>query len=189
MENCICRNKSLLTKEREKEIYWGATRWINGAKGSFIFGLCVTTFDFLLLSIFTLLLFTDPYARKEWIYLALWALCWVILIIFVLRIVLQGRIVANKNHKLKRMMKGSEPAYTEIEFYSDHMVHKCGIFDDVTKISYDHIAAYRETKHYCVLTTVAHDVYTYGIEEFEQGSADEAYALITQYLMKEADKG
>lgn len=189
MEDCICMNKTLLTKQQDREIYWGFLRWHGRAKTAFVIGLCFDVISFLLLCVFTGLLLFDPYAGSELWYIILCIVCWILAVIFILLTVFQGHFYANKCDKPRRLMNGRKPVYAEIEFYSDHFVVKSGVFDEVKSVPYSIISGYTETKHYCVLYTAADTFYTYGTEEFVQGSADQVYALVTQYLHQEFGNG
>lgn len=189
MENSICISKTLLTKQHDREIYWCFSRWHGQAKMAFVIGLCVDVASFFLLCVFTGFLLFDPYAGREIGYILLCISCWILSVIFILLTVFQGHIYANKCDKPRRQMNGRKPVYAETEFYSDHFVIKSGVFGEVRSVPYSIISGYTETAHYCVLITSAGTFYTYGVEEFIQGSADEVYALVTQYLNREFGKG
>lgn len=185
MEDCICINKTLLSKQQDREIYWSFLRWRGRAKAAFIAGICIDVVSFILLCVFSGFLLYDPYAGKELGYILLCVSCWLLSIIFALHTAFQGHFYANKGEKLRRKIKGRNPVYTEIEFYRDSLVFKSGVFDEVTQVPYSYIFACKETEHYCVLITTVGTSYTYGKEEFVQGSADEAYALIVKSCNKE----
>lgn len=164
----------------DREIYWSVSRWYGRAKTSFFVGLCLDILYFLALSAFTAILVLDSYNRKEIGHILLCVISWVILVLLVLHIVFQGHMVANKMERIKRKLKGAVPAYTEIEFFSDHFIFKSGIYDEIAEIPYTNIVGYKETTHYCVLITVSGAIYAYGKKEFVQGSAAEAYALFSK---------
>ena len=180
----ICKNKTLVTKQRELEVYWGVSRWHGRAKTQFFAGLLFDIIYLVVLCMLTAALFRDPYAGEEIGYILLCAACWVFFAFFVLHVVFQGHILANKVEKIKRKRKGNTPVYTETEFYTDHFVFKSAIYDEIQQIPYSNIVKYKETANYCVLITASGAVYAYGKEAFVQGSADEAHALIAQYRNK-----
>lgn len=184
MDNCICISRTLLSKERDLEIYWGVLRWRGRAKTAFFVGLCFDIIGFILTCVFTYVLMTDRYAAGKIGYILLCVICWLFTIVFILHTVFQGHIFANKLEKTKKKIKGNAPAYTELEFYCDHFVYKSGVFDEVRQIPYSCISVYKETERYCALITTTGACYSYGKEEFIQGSADEVRALLAPYCIK-----
>ena len=180
----ICKNKTLVSKQRDREVYWGVSRWHGRAKILFFVGLLIDVIYFAFLCLVTGALFRDPYAKQEVGYILLCTACWILFAFFVLHVVFQGHIFANKAEKIRRKMKGHTPVYAETEFYTDYFVFKSAVYDEIEQVSYSNIVKYKETANYCVLITASGSVYAYGKEEFEQGSAAEAYALISEYLNK-----
>lgn len=181
MENSICISKTLLSKQRDREQYWGAYRWHGRAKAAFYFGLINAIGNSIFLSVFTAILFLDPYAKNEIGYILLCIFCWLFMVFFALLMIFQDRIFANKSEKFRKKLKGNTKVYLTIEFYSDHFVANSELHNMIYQVPYSSIIEYKETKNYCILFTSNGTAYMYGKEEFVQGTAAEAYALISQY--------
>lgn len=181
MEDSVCINRTLVSKQRDREQYWGIYRWRGGAKGSFLSGLIGAIANTILLCIFTALLFLDPYAKYEIGYILLCIFCWLYIVFFILLMIFQDRIFARKIGKLRRKMAGSEPSYIVYEFYSDHLTIRIEATGEVVQVPYTAITEYKETENYCILFASGDEAFTYGKEEFVQGSADGAYALIEDF--------
>ena len=105
MENCICTNKTLLTKEQDLELYWGFSRWRGRAKTAFVIGILIDSMFFFWLCIFTGFLLFD-HAGREIGYLLLCIISWLLTILFILLTVFQGHIYANKCEKARRRSSG-----------------------------------------------------------------------------------
>ena len=178
MENSICISKTLLSKQRDREQYWGAYRWHGRAKAAFYFGLINAIGNSIFLSVFTAILFLDPYAKNEIGYILLCIFCWLFMVFFALLMIFQDRIFANKSEKLRIKQKGLTPLYAIIEFYDDHFIATSQLFDDTYRISYSDIIEFKETENYCILFTWGDRFFTYGKDAFVKGTADEAYALV-----------
>ena len=165
MENSICISKTLLSKQRDREQYWGAYRWHGRAKAAFYFGLINAIGNSIFLSVFTAILFLDPYAKNEIGYILLCIFCWLFMVFFALLMIFQDRIFANKSEKLRIKQKGLTPLYAIIEFYDDHFIATSQLFDDTYRISYSDIIEFKETENYCILFTltvgVAHESITF----------------------------
>ena len=184
MDNCICISRTLLSKERDLEIYWGVLRWRGRAKTAFFVGLCFDIIGFILTCVFTYVLMTDRYASGEIGYILWCVLCWLCEIASILHTVFQGHSFAKQARKIRQKKNGNGPAYTQLEFYCDHLVCKSDVLDEVIQVPYSCISACKETERYCALITTSGACYFYGKEEFIQGSADEARALLAPYCTK-----
>lgn len=184
MENSICISKTLHSKQRDREQYWGAYRWRGRAKAGFYFGLLNAIGNSIFLSIFTAILFFDPYAKYKIGYILLCIFCWLFMALFVLLMIFQAQIFANKSEKFRIKQKGSTPLYAIIEFYDDHFIATSQLFDDTYRISYSDIIEYKETENYCILFTWGGRSFTYGKDAFVKGTVDEAYALVVNGCRK-----
>lgn len=178
MENSICISRTMLSKQRDREQYWNAYRWRGRAKASFFFGLCNAIGNTLFLCIFTVILFLDPYAKKEIGYILLCIFCWLFMIFYALLMIFQDRIFAYKSEKYRRKQKGNVQLYATIEFYSDHFIATSDLFDEIYRGSYSDVVEYKETENYCIMFILGDRAFTYGKDAFVKGSVHEAYELI-----------